>query len=111
MASKASAPRIQLSPSERETLEGLIRRRSTGRGLALRAEIVLEAAKGDSNLVIAQTLSINRGTVGRWRAKFAARRLDGLYDEPRPGAPRKILDRDVERVVTMTLERPPKATT
>jgi transposase len=111
MSSKTSAPRIQLSPSERETLEGLIRRRNTGRGLALRAEILLEAAKGDSNLVIAQTLSINRGTVGRWRTRFAARRLDGLYDEPRPGAPRKILDKDVERVVTMTLERPSKATT
>lgn len=111
MTRKSTAPRIQLSPSERETLEGLIRRRKTGRGIAQRAQIVLEAASGLSNLAIAEKLSVNRGTVTRWRTKFATRRLDGLYDEPRPGGPRKILDRDVERIVTMTLERPSKATT
>lgn len=111
MARKSTAARIQLSPSERETLESLVRRRKTGRGIAQRAQIVLEAASGGSNLAIAEKLSIHRGTVTRWRTRFATRRLDGLYDEPRPGGPRKILDKDVERIVTMTLERPSKATT
>lgn len=111
MASKHSAAKIQLSPSERETLEGLIRRRTTARGMAQRAAIVLEAAAGESNVSIAEKLSIARTTAACWRRRFAERRLDGLYDEPRPGAPRKILDRDVERVVTMTIERKPKAST
>jgi len=111
MARKSTAAQIQLSPSERETLESLVRRRKTGRGIAQRAQIVLEAASGGSNLAIAEKLSIHRGTVTRWRTRFAARRLDGLYDEPRPSGPRKILDKDVERIVTMTLERPSKATT
>ena len=78
MARQSTAPRIQLSPSERETLEGLIRRRKTGRGIAQRAQIVLEAATGMSNLAIAAKLSIHRGTVTRWRTKFATRRLAGL---------------------------------
>ena len=111
MASRSTAPRIQLSPSERETLEGLMRRRKTARGMAQRAAIILHAAKGESNLSIARAVSVSRETVGRWRTRFSVRRLDGLYDEPRPGAPRKILDKDVERVVTMTIERPPKAAT
>jgi transposase len=111
MAKQSSAAAVQLSPSERETLEGLTRRRKTASGMAQRATIVLCAATGESNLTIARKLGINRLTVGKWRARFSERRLDGLYDEPRPGAPRKILDKDVERVVTMTIERAPKAST
>lgn len=111
MARGFSAPQIQLSPSERETLEGLTRRRKTAAGMALRAAIVLLAARGETNVEIASRLSTSRETVGRWRSRFAAHRLNGLYDEPRPGAPRKILDRDVERVVTKTLESQPKGQT
>lgn len=111
MTKGVPAPTIQLSPSERDTLEGLTRRRKTARGMAMRAEIVLRAARGESNLAISQRMAVHRLTVGRWRKRFFERRLDGLYDEPRPGAPRKILDKDVERVVTLTLEKRPKAAT
>jgi transposase len=111
MARGFSAPHIQLSPSERETLGGLTRRRKTASGLALRAAIVLHAARGETNVAIADKLSTSRETVGRWRKRFASRRLDGLYDEPRPGTPRRILDRDVERVVTRTLESLPEGQT
>jgi transposase len=56
-------------------------------------------------------LQTSRVTVGKWRTRFAAKRLDGLLDEPRPGAPRKLLDRDVERVITKTLESMPEDAT
>src|SRR5262245_10286547 len=72
---------------ERRELESLARRRSTGQALALRSRIVLAAAEGVHNGLIAERLGIFRGTVGKWRERFARDRLDGLYDEPRPGAP------------------------
>ena len=46
-------------------------------------------------------------TVGTWRGRFVESRLDGLSDEPRPGAPRKITDAQIEQVVVSTLERTP----
>jgi len=50
---------------------------------------------------------VNQATVSKWRRRFVERRLDGLVDEPRPGAPRTITDDDVERVVVKTLEDKP----
>ena len=77
----------------------------------MRAEIVLLAADGLTNLAIAERLGITRVTVATWRGRFAAGRLDGLVDEPRPGAPRKIGDDKIAEVVTTTLETMPAAAT
>ena len=85
---KGKASEIVLSEEEGRELELLARRRSTGQGLAQRARIVLAAAEGGHNGLIADRLGVCRSTVGKWRERFAARRLDGLHDEPRPGAPR-----------------------
>jgi len=105
------APQIRLSPSERETLEGWTRRRKTAQAQAFRARVILECATGATNSHVAVLLQTSRVTVGKWRTRFAAKRLDGLLDEPRPGAPRKLLDRDVERVITKTLESMPEDAT
>lgn len=77
----------------------------------MRAEIVLLAADGTTNLAIAEQLGVTRVTVATWRKRFAAKRLDGLADEPRPGAPRKIGDEKIAEVVTTTLETMPAAAT
>ena len=77
----------------------------------MRAEIVLLAADGMTNLAIAERLGITRVTVAMWRRRFAAKRLDGLADEPRPGAPRTIGDEKIAEVVTATLETMPAAAT
>ena len=76
-----------LSGAERRTLENWAKRRRTAQGLALRARIVLACAEGRSNTAVSARPGVNRGTVIRWRARFLARRLDGLGDEPRPGVP------------------------
>jgi transposase len=73
----------------------------------MRAEIVLLAADGLNNCAIADEVGVSRMTVMTWRRRFAARRLDGLDDEPRCGAPRKIGDEKITEVVTKTLEAMP----
>ena len=107
---RALAP-LTVTADERETLERWLRRRNTARALAQRASLVLAAAEGLSNQDVAARLRVTPWTVGKWRQRFLARRLDGVLDEPRPGAPRTIRDADVERVVTLTLESMPPAAT
>ena len=106
-----AAVRIELSDAERSELRARARRRKIARADAMRAEIVLLAADGMTNLAIAERLGITRVTVATWRGRFAAGRLDGLVDEPRPGAPRKIGDDKIAEVVTTTLETMPAAAT
>jgi transposase len=99
---------ISLSETDRGRLQGWVRRRKTGQALAARARIILACAEpGSTNGNVAETLGVSRTTVALWRRRFAERGLDGLLDEPRPGAPRKITDDQVERAVTMTLEETP----
>jgi transposase len=105
------AVRIELATDERAELEARARRRKTSRGDAMRASIVLLAASGMTNLGIAERLGTTRVTVAMWRQRFACRRMDGLSDEPRPGAPRKIGDDKITEVVTATLETMPIAAT
>ena len=105
------AERVIVSPSERTTLEQWSRRRKTGQGLALRARIILAAVSGASDTAIAAELHVTRQTVGRWRRGFLTHRVDGLVDEPRPGAPRRITDGMVERALTATLESTPRDAT
>ena len=102
---------ISLSDDERAELEALSRRRKTSQGLARRARIVLAAAEGLENKEIAVRLEASADTVGKWRRRYAAEGLDGLYDEPRPGAPRQIGDDAIAEAVRLTLEEtPPDAT-
>ena len=102
---------VVLSGEERAVLERWARRPKSAQALALRCRIVLGAAGGESNKDIAARLGCNPSTVGKWRNRFAERRLDGLHDEPRPGKPRTITDADVERVVVKTLEETPAGAT
>jgi transposase len=94
-----------LSDEERETLGRWARRPKSSPQVALRARIVLACAGGASNTEVAAQLTVSGPTVGKWRARFVTDRLDGLLDEPRPGAPRKITDEQVEQVVADTLEK------
>lgn len=108
---RPKAQQLVVSSEQRETLESWARRRTTAQALALRARIVLGCSEGSYDEEIGKRLGIWRQTVGRWRRRFIARGVDGLLDEPRPGAPRKISDASVEEVVTLTLESKPKDAT
>lgn len=108
---RGRASAFELSEAERVELEGRLRRRTTPQGAVLRARIVLRAADGLLNRVIAEELGIGAHTVGKWRERFARDRLDGLSDEPRPGAPRTVSDEAIAELIQKTLETtPPDAT-
>jgi transposase len=86
-------------------------RMKSSNGLAQRARMVLRCATGTPSSVVASELGVTNATVGKWRARYIARGLDGLLDEPRCGAPRQVSDGQVEAVVTKTLESLPRDAT
>jgi transposase len=98
---------VVLTDDERETLVRWSRRAKSAQFLALRCRIVLGCAEGKSNQQLAAEVGVWPQTVGKWRRRFLESGLDGLSDEPRPGAPRTISDEQVEEVVVATLERTP----
>ena len=102
---------IVLSDGERGELGRRVRRRKIAHADAMRAQIVLLAADGLNNCAIAEEVGSSRMTVMTWRKRFASRRLDGLDDEPRCGAPRRIGDDKIADVVTKTLETMPSHAT
>jgi transposase len=102
---------IVLTDDERQTLDRWAKRPTSSQALALRCRMVLACAEGLSNVETGKRLEVHAATVGKWRGRFLKRRLEGLVDEPRPGAPRTITDEQVEQVITATLEQtPPDAT-
>ena len=102
---------LMLTNDERVRLESLAHRSRTAPHVARRARIVLACASGRNNKAVAKALRLTPATVGKWRARFVRERLDGLSDEPRPGAPRTITDDQVEHVIIRTLETTPRGAT
>jgi transposase len=102
---------LTVTQDERVELERLTKRIRTNRDLAFRARIILACSKEPSNSVVARRLRCTNQTVGKWRNRFIKHRLDGLYDEPRVGGPRKITDEQVEEIIVKTLETKPEGHT
>jgi len=104
-------PPLSIGQEQRKQLVSWSRRPKTAQALAMRARIVLLAAEGRSNTAIAQQVSTTLQTVGKWRRRFLQGGIDSLLDEARPGTSRKLGDKDIERVLALTLEsRPDDAT-
>ena len=102
---------LEIRDEDREKLNMIARRPKSSQAMAMRARIVLGCAQGRSNSEVAGKLHITGATVGKWRRRFRESGLDGLLDEPRVGAPRKITDRQIEEVITKTLESMPANST
>jgi len=104
-------PPLSISEQDRVQLVGWTKRPKTAQALAMRSRIVLLAAEGHNNKIIAARLHTIPHTVGKWRRRYLELGLDGLLDEPRHGTARKLGDEQVERVLTRTLESQPQAAT
>ncbi len=102
---------LVLGEEDRPELVRWSARMKSSNGLAQRARMVLRCAAGTPSSTVAAELGVTNATVGKWRARYIARGLDGLLDEPRCGAPRQVSDEKVEEVVSKTLESLPRDAT
>ena len=102
-----STEAIVLSAEERSYLQRQVRGRRVARSLSERCRVILRCADGLRSKAVAAELGIHEHTVGKWRRRFLAQRIDGLTDEPRPGRPRRISDDEVAAVIERTLQTTP----
>ena len=100
-----------LTEEEQDRLQSLAHRARSHALLARRARVVLACAEGLDNKAVAKKLRCSLGMVGKWRWRFLQARLEGLYDEPRPGTPRGVSDDQIERIGMQTLESTPRGQT
>jgi transposase len=100
-----------VTAEERLELDSLAHRSRSAPWLARRARLVLACAEGVDNSTVARRLRMSPTTVSKWRARFIVDRVAGLFDEPRPGAPRHIEDAKIEEVIVRTLETTPRGAT
>ena len=102
---------LMMTDDERRVLEQWALRPKTAQRSAFRARVVPQCAKGWTNCAVAARLHTAGNTVAKWRERFRLQRLEGLMDEPRPGAPGKATDDRIVDIITRTLEGPPAHTT
>ena len=99
---------ITLTTDERSGLESVRRSRTAPHRAVQRVGLMLLAADGVANTVIAREVGLFRATVVKWRQRFAQSRLAGLEDAPRPGAVPRY-DRSTERRILTQLDAAPPA--
>lgn len=106
------AEALRLSASERKQLVSFGQHRATPRGIALRIQILLDAADGLPNREIARKNSTSVPTVLLWRKRWAAAGLEGvLQDRPRSGRPKQISEATEAAIVEATRKTVPKDAT
>jgi putative transposase len=102
---------LQLSGEVKNQLEIIANSRTLPYAQVRRAQIILMSAQGLTNTVIAKRVGLSIRMVGIWRQRFIDQGLMGLYDQPRPGAPRSISDEQVAELIKKTLKKKPKGAT
>src|SRR6516164_5787733 len=93
------ATEVRLTPEDTETLQKWCRTSTTEQRLALRARIVLAAARNESTTRIARHEKVRPATVSKWRQRYAQQGLRALPDVPRPGPPRRYGEATQQRVL------------
>jgi transposase len=102
---------IILADADRQVLEAVLQSHKTPQSRALRARIVLKSGAGESVETIATSLGTSTKSVYKWRNRFLESGVDGLFDLPRSGQPKKLTEKDIKKVLTMTVEQVPHEAT
>jgi len=102
---------VVLSDEQREQLQSWVRTDTLPNALAQRARIVLACGDGLTDVAVTQRLGTARATVKKWRERFVAYGIDGLYDEPRPGRPRSITDEQIAALLQTVVQTKPESAT
>jgi transposase len=102
---------ILLADADRQVLEAVLRSHKTPQSRALRARIVLKSSAGESVEAIAVLLGTSTKSVYKWRNRFLESGVDGLFDLPRSGQPKKLTEQKIKEVLTLTVERIPHEAT
>ncbi len=111
---KLKAVQIDLSNSERQELEQLLRRTTIPQQIALRAKIILQAATGLRNIEIAQELGVSIEMSRLWRRRWRELSLtevpvrERLKDEVRPGTPATFTMEQITQLYAMACSPPAK---
>jgi transposase len=100
------APVIELSPEEKFTIESWSRSGKTEQRMVFRGKIVIAASEGKENKTIARELGTTLSTVGKWRHRFARKRIGGLSDALRPGVSPRYDSEQLRKRVLETLDKP-----
>ena len=102
------APKLPLRSSERRQLLAVSQNRSTPAGIVLRAQIVLGAAEGIANHVLARRLSTSLPTVLLWRRRYESDGLASILEDlPRSGRPKQITEEQETAIVEATIRTKP----
>ena len=110
MGKKIKNPATEISPEQEKELLRLVRAHNTPQKMALRANIILAAAMGESHTAIAKQLHPSRPTVILWEQRFREKGLNGLQDVPKPLRPSCIGKEKVQQIIAATLAKPENAT-
>jgi len=110
MGKRIKEPTIEVVREQEKELLRLVRGHNTPRKMALRANIILAAARGESNTYIAKHFHTSRPTVILWEQRFREKGLNGLPDKPKPPRPSRIKKEKVEQIIATTLVKPENAT-
>ena len=102
---------ISLEEADRQALEAVLRSHKTPQSRALRARIILKSGAGESVESISGSLGTSTKSIYKWRNRFLEAGIDGLFDLPRSGQPKKLTEKDIKRVLTLTVERIPQEAT
>ena len=102
---------LNLTDEVKVQLESIAKSRSLPYAQVRRAQIILMSDQGLTNTAIAKRVGLSISVVGMWRNRFIRQGLMGLYDEPKPGAPRSVSDEKVAQLIQKTLKSKPKGAT